>query len=110
MRIEDLSPNLSNRVQFRLSEALRVPDSSGCYALTNIYDEVIYIGQSLNLNQRMQQHLDTSRMTKTTSVGLAVWFYFGLLPPEKIKGIELQLIFNYKAVEGNLPPLNRRGP
>ena len=94
MRIVDLYPKLTNRVQFRLSEALRVPESSGCYVLTNINEEVIYIGQSLNLNRRMQQHLDTSRMTKTTSAGLAVWFYYGLLPPEKIEGIELRLIFN----------------
>ena len=87
-----------------------MPESSGCYALTNINDEVIYIGQSLNLNRRMQQHLDTSRMTKTTSAGLAVWFYYGLLPPEKIEGIELRLIFNFKAVEGKLPLFESKRP
>jgi len=110
MMISDLNPKLPFRVQFRLSEALRVPESSGCYALASIHDEVIYIGQSVNLNQRMQQHLDTSRMTQATSAGLAVWFYFGLLPPQKLNRIESQLLFNFKAVEGSLPPLNRKGP
>lgn len=95
---------------FRLSEALRVPESSGCYVLTSINDDVIYIGQSVNLNQRMQQHLNSLRMTQSTSAGLAVWFYYGLLAPDKIEKIELQLIFNFKAVEGQLPPLNRQGP
>ena len=82
MKVSDLRPNVPLRVQFRLSEALRIPDSPGCYSLANIYDEVIYIGQSVSLNQRMQQHLGSSRMTQATSAGLAVWFYYGLFPPK----------------------------
>lgn len=110
MKIVNLYPKLHNRVPFRLSEARRVPERSGCYVLASIHDDVIYIGQSVNLCQRMQQHLNTSRMTQITSVGLVVWFYYGMIPLEKIEGIESQLIFNYKAVEGQLPPLNRKGP
>lgn len=110
MIISSLNPKLPARVQFRFSEALRVPERSGCYVLASIHGDVIYIGQSANLNQRMQQHLDTPRMTQTTSAGLAVWFYYSLLPPEKLNLIESQLLFNFKAVEGKLPPLNRIGP
>lgn len=110
MKVSVLNPRLPHRVQFRQSETLRVPENSGCYALTSINDEVIYIGQSKNLYQRMQQHLDSDRMTQSTYAGLAVWFYYQMLPPEKLELIESRLLFVFKAVEGRLPPLNRMGP
>ena len=110
MKIGDLSPALSNRAPFRLSETLRVPHKSGCYTLASINDDVIYIGKSVNLCQRMQQHLDNPRMTAQTALGVASWFYFGLWPEREIDAIETQLLLNFKATEGRLPPLNRMGP
>lgn len=110
MKAADLSPTLSERIQFRLSESIRVPKTSGCYALANINDDVLYIGQSVDLCRRMQDHLDTPRMTQRTSLGLAVWFYYGLWPSDEIDAIEAQLLFHFKAREAQLPPLNRVGP
>lgn len=110
MKITNLRPSLSDRVQFRLSESIRVPEVSGCYALTNIYNNVMYIGQSVNLSQRMQQHLGDPRMTGNTPLGLANWFYYALYPSTEIIAIEDQLLFNFKAAEGQLPTLNRIGP
>ena len=110
MKVAALCTNLSGRVQFRFSESARVPESSGCYTLANIHDDVLYIGQSVDLCRRMQDHLDTPRMTRPTSLGLAVWFYYGLWPSAEIDVIEAQLLFHFKAVEGKLPPLNRVGP
>ena len=110
MNVANLHPELHNRVPFRLSETLLVPDDSGCYALVSIYQDVIYIGRSSNLNQRMKQHLDTPRVTQVTSVGLVNWFYFDFWAPHEICFIEGQLLFNFKATEGSWPPLNRSGP
>lgn len=110
MKVAALCAKLSERVQFRLSESIRVPEASGCYALANIRDDVLYIGQSVDLCRRMQNHLDTPRMTRTTSLGLAVWFYYGLWPSAEIDAVETQLLFQFKFVEGKLPPLNRVGP
>lgn len=110
MKIGALKPALSDRAPFRLSENLRVPQKSGCYILASINDDVIYIGQSVNLCQRMQQHLDNPRMTAQTALGVASWFYFGLWDEHEIDVIETRLLFNFKATEGSLPPLNRMGP
>ena len=110
MKTNDMSPSLINRAPFRLSESLRVPRKSGCYILASINDDVIYIGQSVNLCQRMQQHLDNPRMTAQTALGVASWFYFGLWPEREIADVETRLLFNFKATEGSLPPLNRMGP
>ena len=97
-------------MQFRLSEYFRVPESPGCYAITNIYDDILYVGQSINLSQRMSQHLSNPRMTEPTNLGLGTWFYYELWPSSEINAIETRLLFNHKAVEGLLPPLNRIGP
>lgn len=110
MKIGALKPALSRRVPFRLSENLRVPQKSGCYILASINDDVIYIGQSVNLCQRMQQHLDSPRMTAQTGLGVASWFYFGLWDESELENVETRLLFNFKAAEGSLPPLNRMGP
>lgn len=110
MKILELHPLLTNRVQFRFSESIRTPDTSGCYALVSINDDVLYVGQSTNLRERMEQHLGNSRMTQQTSLGLASWFYYGLWQATKIQIIETELLRNFKAIEGHLPPLNRRGP
>lgn len=110
MKVTELRPSLLDRVQFRFSESIRVPETSGCYALSSIFNDVIYIGKSVNLCRRMQQHLEDSRMTKLTSHGLATWFNYGILSPAEINRIEIQLLFAFKALEGQLPPLNRVGP
>lgn len=111
MKIANLRPLITNnRVQFRLSEEYRVPEISGCYVLASIEDDVIYIGESVNLNRRMQEHLADPRMNQRTSFGLANWFYYQQYPKEEISNTETLLLFNHKAIEGRLPPLNRIGP
>lgn len=110
MKIHTLDPQLTGRIQFRFSESLRVPENSGCYALSNIHDDILYIGMSVNLRQRMEQHLGDPRMTGRTSLGLATWFYYGFWLPEEIAVVEEQFLFMFKANEGRLPPLNRKGP
>lgn len=110
MKALDIWPSMPYRVPFRLSETVRVPEMSGCYVLANVDEDVLYIGRSGNMNQRMDQHLNDPRMTEETPLGLAVWFYCGSVPLNQIEAFEESLLFQYKAVEGRLPPLNRIGP
>ena len=110
MKVYELCPLSVERVQFRHSESVRVPSQSGCYVLTNIYDDILYIGKSVNLCARMQQHLDDSRMTSKTPLGLVSWFNYRLWKAGEINRIEIQLLFDFKALEGQLPTLNRVGP
>lgn len=110
MRVTALDAGLSNRIPFRFSESSRVPEESGCYVLSNIYDEVLYVGQSVNLHQRMEQHLADDRMTGLTPLGLASWFSWRLVDSWELRPLETQLLLRFKAVEGARPPLNRIGP
>ena len=110
MKILELCSSMQYRMQFRLSEVVRVPEASGCYVMTNIADDVIYVGESKNLNRRIQQHLCDRRMTGLTSLGLVNWFCFGLWPSTDIAVVEEKLLFNYRARHGRWPPLNRTGP
>ena len=110
MKIRDLCSTMRDRVPFRRSEEMRVPDAPGCYVMTNITDDVIYIGQSKDLNQRIGQHLDDRRMTGKTSLGLVSWFYFGYWPSDDHSVVEDGLLFKYRAAHGHWPPLNRTGP
>ena len=97
-----------NRVPFKLSEAVRVHEAPGCYVLSNFNDEVIYIGQSVNLFRRMQEHLNDPRMTAMTRLGFVSWFCYELWGRDEIADIESDMLFNYQQIEGRLPPLNRR--
>ena len=110
MKLSALSVLFKNRVPFRLSENLRVPEIAGCYILANIDDDILYIGQTIDVSKRMQQHLSDPRMIELTSMGLASWFYWGIWPTNEIRTVEERLLFNFKAIEGRLPPLNRTGP
>ena len=82
----------------------------GCYMLTNIYDDIIYIGQTKHLSERMDQHLKDPRMTRPTKLGLVNWFAFWLRDEASLKSEEDQLLFRFKLLEGHLPELNRLGP
>lgn len=110
MKIQKLSSRFASSVRFELSAALRVPTESGCYALANVYDDVLYIGLSEDLHRRFEQHLSNPRMTGLTSLGLAHSFYYFYVPVTDLKTTEDQLLSRYKFNEGQLPPLNRAGP
>lgn len=111
MRVDELNANFDNRVPFRHSESSRVPERAGCYVLSSIYGDALYVGQSVNLHRRMEQHLADDRMTSlTTPLGLASWFCWQLADDSELRPLETQLLFRFKAAEGELPPLNRVGP
>lgn len=97
-----------NRVPFKLSAAVKVHAAPGCYVLSNFSDEVIYIGQSVNLCRRMQEHLKSSRMTALTRLGYAAWFCYELWGAGQIANVEADMLTAYWRVHRRLPPLNRR--
>lgn len=97
------------RVPFKLSDVMKAHESSGCYVLSNFDDEVIYIGQSVNLRRRMQEHLNNPRMTGMTRLGFVAWFCYELWGAGKIAHVESDMLMNYwLANKRRLPPLNRQ--
>lgn len=110
MKVAALFSRTSGRVPFHRSELVRAPLQPGCYALAGVEDDVVYVGQTENLQRRMKEHLDDRRMNAQTPFGLPVWFYYMLLPDEHLVQWETQLLVRFKAIEGRLPSLNRAGP
>ena len=110
MKVQECSPTMQNRVVFIRHSIPFAPAIAGCYCFANIHDDVLYIGQTDNLQRRLGQHLDDPRMTSRTSLGLVSWFYYIELPECDLRVTEQRLVGNYMFKEGSLPPLNRMVP
>ena len=108
MKVADLGPAMDARVSFDARFGVHVPDSPGCYILSSIYNDVLYIGETNNLRRRMGEHLDDSRMTQWTPQGLASWFHYRELPDDKTYPTEQSMLSQYEFQEGRKPPLNRK--
>ena len=110
MKVQHLDDEMTERVSFDFRFGAHVPTLAGCYVLTNIYDDILYIGQTIDLCRRMEEHLKDPRMNQRTRYGLVSWFYYTSLPSSKLRDVELQLLAGYKFAHGEWPPLNRTGP
>lgn len=110
MKIRFLDPRFIDVARFNLSAAVYVPARSGCYAITNVYGDVLYIGQSIDLHRRFIEHLSDPRKTRLTTLGLAHWFYYLRLPATRIVATEDSLMVKFKFHEASLPILNKAGP
>ena len=103
---EALNPPPSNREPFRLTSVRFVPDSSGCYLLTNFKGEILYIGKTECLSRRLQNHLSSKDKLIETSKGSAIFFHW-TGPVEFPELLENSWLSQYEAREGNLPPMNK---
>ena len=110
MKVQALDVRLSKRARYARWAHNDVQVESGCYAIANVLDDILYIGQSENLQRRFSQHLDDSRMNGDRSIGLAHWFYWFSTPTDQLLATEARLLSQFKFHTGKLPPLNRVGP
>ena len=110
MKARDLEKGFARKVSFDLRFLPWVPSSPGCYALSNIHEDILYIGETIDLRRRMEEHRKDPRMTQRTTMGLASWFHYMLVPAGEVKSTEDQLLVRYKFKETSNPPLNRKGP
>lgn len=99
-----------DKLAFELRFSKFAPESSGCYILASIYDDVLYIGQTENLSRRMEEHWKDPRMTQPTQLGLSFWFYYQDVPIEELRFTERSLLAQHVFGHGRLPPFNRIGP
>lgn len=110
MKVQDCDPPMERRVPFDHGLRHTVPARPGCYCLANIFDDILYVGQTKSLHRRMKEHLDDSRMTQRTDSGLPSWYYFAEFDETKIHQVEDQLLGEHIFREGTIPRLNRIGP
>ena len=110
MNVDDLDKNFNGRVSFDMRFSGHIPDRPGCYVIANMYGDVLYIGQTVDLRRRMGEHLSDERMTQRTALGLPSWFYYKYTSDADLVKTEGSLLSAHKFARGELPILNRSGP
>ena len=106
MNISSLRPIPVNKIEFNLSKLKFSPTESGCYILTNFFDEIMYIGQADNLQRRMKNHLENPHKTGLTEIGKAYWFWYMTFDPNNLSKLERGWLNLYELNHGKLPFLN----
>lgn len=112
MKIAELNPKILDKIEFQLSKVKFLPEKKGCYVIANFSDDIMYIGQTINLKSRLKQHLESVEKTKLTPIGKAYFFYFKILEQEKeLNKLERGWLNAFELKEGQIPILNSvRGP
>jgi excinuclease UvrABC nuclease subunit len=108
MIVDELRPVPTNKSKFDFQGIRVLPETMGCYVLSNFHGEIIYIGLAINLKQRALQHFDNPDKHGVTQEGKAYWFNYVMLKSEKlIYRTERGWLNQYELAHGCLPPLNK---
>ncbi len=110
MNINDLIPEPQGKETFKFSSEGAIPEESGCYVLTNYDGDILYIGQSVDMQTRFLQHLADPRKTGLTVNGRAFWFFWLEWESAQLNSLERGWLNNYRAVMGVLPIMNSQNP
>lgn len=111
MFVSSLTPEIGDKAEFSYSALRDIPEESGCYVLTTYDGTILYIGQSINVCRRIEQHLDKDDKRKKTPWGVAFWAYYALCPAIELDALEGGWVYQYRMREkGNLPFFNKVMP
>ncbi len=107
MKITDVFPAPDQQTAFELYSLSRMTDCKGCYCLTNAGGDILYIGQSISIRQRLIQHFDSEKRAVLTIHGRVsrVWWRTEL--PSKLDALERGWLETVRLRDGRLPPLNK---
>jgi len=98
------------KVYFSYEKKKIVPKGSGIYLLTNFSGDILYIGISINLQRRFNEHLSSVKSFEMTPKGRSFWFYYSLCEEKKHRSLERGLLGQVELTEGCLPWFNRVSP
>lgn len=104
MNISKLVPQPTKCESFKRNRERYIPDKPGCYALATFSKEVLYVGLTVDLRKRMNNHLDDPTKTCETAKGRAVLFYW--IESPEINKIERTWMNIHNLNEGTLPEFN----
>lgn len=111
MKVSSLIPPPRARgVLFDYSQLHLVPDSSGCYVLSNHQEDVLYIGQAISLRNRIGQHLKSPDKTAVTRLGAAFWVHYLEAEEFQLDSIESGWNQLHQNLEGIRPIHNKINP
>ena len=111
MKVSLLNPPVEFHEDFSRRGADFVPQTAGCYALTNASSKILYIGRAENLRGRMVNHLDDDKKRALTPFGVASVFHYALREVPQLSSLETGWINQFRQTEGgNLPHFNKINP
>src|SRR5581483_11879920 len=106
MNVNQLVPRPSSCDSFHRRRCRFVPESPGCYVLTTFTNVVLYVGLTVNLRRRMNEHLDSPKKTGETRFGRAVLFYWCEMSELNTHKVERTWLNIHLEHEGVVPVLN----
>lgn len=104
MNVKLLVPAPTSSDSFRRSRERFIPNKSGCYAITTVENEILYVGLTVDLRRRFIEHLDTRQKTELTIDGRAVFFHW--IETNETHTVERTWLNIYQIQRGRLPVLN----
>lgn len=105
MKVSQLYPIPYHKVRFDRAEIWQVPKDIGCYVLSDIHENILYIGQAVSLKNRVATHLGD--LTKIR----AFWLHYYLLENQyRLNWLERGWSSQYENAMGRLPSMNRVNP
>lgn len=107
MKLAAIRPKTLHDMAFELYFLNRITDCSGCYCLTNAAGDILYVGQSVAVRQRLLQHFDSSKRNELTVYGRISRASWRPEDPVRLSALERGWLEMICLNDGVLPPLNR---
>lgn len=107
MIITDIKPCLTRFSPFNFYYHHTIPKIPGCYILTSIKREILYVGQTNNLFRRFQEHLSSPQKTRCSGFDTVIWFYYLAYQEKELNNLEHSWLNQYLEQDGCLPVLNK---
>ena len=105
MNVTALTPLPNKREPFRRNRERFIPKTPGCYVLTTFEGDVLYVGLSVDLRRRFNDHLDSPKKTNLTEKGRAILFYW--FESDETNKVERTWLNIHIQHEGTMPILNK---
>ncbi len=109
MFITSLNPAPEDSERFEYPDLRRLPAEPGCYVLTTVGGVIIYIGQSINILNRVAQHFDDPNKQMPTPDGVAFWCHYLRTSKYNLDRLERGWLNAHVLCEGALPHFNKVG-
>ena len=108
MKVSELVPQPTFAGAFDYPTAATLPETPGCYVLSNASADIIYLGQAVSLRSRVRQHLDAGRHRELTVYGRAsLLSIFWVDESFALSAHERGWLNQCVLCDGVLPPLNK---
>ena len=104
MKLDMLVPCPVISEPFRRNRERFIAPKPGCYVLTTFGREVLYLGLTVDLRRRFNEHLNSVSKTELTARGRAVLFHW--VETTEINKVERTWLNIHLLNEGCLPLLN----